>query len=203
MSIKINIGGTTFETTEIILRKITYFNDLLNDTNLTVDDILFVDRPAHIFKHILALAIDDTYKFPKKYLNELGFYGVTCNTKSIYDPLQNVDTKTDNQTYEIKQLKNKINDLTTSFETISEKIETLVDKIGSIDESLSDKDKRCNWEDCYENQYFNKYCNKHIFMCDYVTGRDYHSKWNDNIFCEEFGRDYKDGHFRCEKHNNC
>ncbi len=207
MSIKINVGGTVFETTEIILRKIIYFNDLLNDTNLSVNDILFVNRSAHIFKHILALAIDDTYKFPKKYLNELGFYGVTCDMKSIHDPLQHVENSIYNQAHEIKQLNNKINDLTNNIETLSEKIEelsdkneTLVDKVRSIDNSLNNNDEECCWDDCNEPQYFNKYCSEHIFTCDYVTGRG--GYWNGKTFCEKWGKDFKDGHFRCDSHNN-
>ncbi len=203
MSIKINVGGTIFETAEIVLRKIIYFNDLLNDTNLSINDVLFVDRPAHIFKHILALAIDNTYNFPKKYLNELGFYGVTCDMKTIYDPSQNVEKKIDNQTdiykWEIKVLKGKINDLETNIETLSTKIETLSDKIGSLNnsgESSSDNDT-CKWEDCYEPQYFEHYCKKHMFTCYYITDK---SKWGDKIYCEEWGKDLDDGHFMCNRH---
>ena len=31
---------------------------------------------AHIFKHVLALLIDENYEYPKKYLSELDFFEI-------------------------------------------------------------------------------------------------------------------------------
>ncbi len=143
MAIKINVGGTIFETTEIILRKISYFNDLLSDTNLNVNDILFVNRPAHIFKHVLALAIDDTYKYPKKYLNELGFYGVTCNVETIYDPFLQI-------TKDLTELKGK-------FEIMYKSMPS----------------ENCILIGCENEKTSGKYCENHKCKCDYVVGNHY------------------------------
>ena len=74
MSIKVNIGGEIFETTVSTLKKINYFKYILEDTNFDPTQALFVNRPAHIFKHVLALAIDENYNYPYKYKNELDFY---------------------------------------------------------------------------------------------------------------------------------
>lgn len=50
----------------------------------TLSEPYFIDRPAkggspipyHIFKHVIALAIDPNYQYPKKYKSELNFYGM-------------------------------------------------------------------------------------------------------------------------------
>ncbi len=81
MSVKINVGGTIFETTEITLKKINYLKYIIDDTNINLNnEILFVNRSSHIFKHVLALAIDDNYKYPSKYKTELNFYDMCSNT---------------------------------------------------------------------------------------------------------------------------
>ena len=101
MSLRVvNIGGTTFQTNETTLKKINYFKYLFEDTNITDNDIPFVNRPAHIFKHVLVLVIDDTYKYPAKYKNELDFYDVEYNIDKLYDPslliMKRIDELKDN-----------------------------------------------------------------------------------------------------------
>ena len=104
MLIKVNIGGTIFETTVNTLKKINYFKYILEDTNYDNTQVIFVDRSAHIFKHILALAIDETYSYPLKYKNELDFYDMTYDINNLYNPLH--------------ELKEKINILETQMNTL-------------------------------------------------------------------------------------
>lgn len=86
MSIKINISGTIFETTKTTILKINYFKYLSEDSNLDLNTTIpFVDRPAHIFKHVLALAQDDTYPYPIKYKSELDFYDMVYDVRKLYD----------------------------------------------------------------------------------------------------------------------
>ena len=81
-SIKINVGGTIFETTQDTLKKSTYFNSFLNRW-LEKETIPFIDRSPHIFKHVLSLLRDPEYLYPKNYISELDFYGIT--EKNIND----------------------------------------------------------------------------------------------------------------------
>jgi len=38
------------------------------------DDVIFINRPPHIFKHVLAYLIDPKYDYPKKYESELKYF---------------------------------------------------------------------------------------------------------------------------------
>ncbi len=182
MSIKINVGGTIFETQEITLRKISYFNDLLNDTNLSVNDVLFVDRPAHMFKHVLALAIDNTYKYPKKYLSELGFYGVTCDVKSVYDPslktIEHLDILE-------RHIDRKINDLEYS---VNKSIAEMTENITNLSNEIIKKNDTgvCEWKNCYDKKSDDNYCETHNCRCDYYVDGDYCERYTSyrNRKCE-------------------
>ncbi len=191
MSIKINVGGTIFETTEIVLRKITYFNDLLNDTNLSVNDILFINRPAHIFKHVLALAIDNTYNYPKKYLNELGFYGVTCDVKSVYDPsISTIECL--NKQYD--ELSNKINK---QYERLNDKVESLKFNIGTMDNDGVMPIGDCVFPQCEAPRFVGNVCERHKNACDYVT--DLRGSWSVSLCWREATKS-NNGHYRCDNH---
>lgn len=105
MSIKINIGGKIFETTESTLSKINYFKYMLQDTNINLKTtIIFVDRSPHIFKHVLAFAIDDNYKYPLKYRHELDFYDMPYDETQLYDKTKKIKKYID----EINQKLNEI-----------------------------------------------------------------------------------------------
>ena len=90
MSIKVNVGGEIFETTVSTLKKINYFKYILEDTNFNNTQIIFVNRSKHIFKHVLALAIDDNYSYPFKYKNELDFYDITYDDNKLYNSLKDI-----------------------------------------------------------------------------------------------------------------
>jgi hypothetical protein len=80
--IVINVCGVKYETYLSTINKIPYFADML--ANCADSREIFVNRPAHIFKHILAFVIDDLYPFPAKYEQELKFYGVKYDVNSLY-----------------------------------------------------------------------------------------------------------------------
>ena len=90
MSIKINVGGQKFKTTIFTLKKINYFKYILEDTNYDNSQTIFVDRSGHIFKHVLALARNENYKYPLKYYDELDFYDVNYDINKLYDPSKDV-----------------------------------------------------------------------------------------------------------------
>ncbi len=84
-TIKINVGGRIFETTEDTLLKSEYFNFFIKRFPLKNKDLnIFIDRSPYIFKHVLSLMRDNTYIYPFKYLNEIIFYGVNINDDIIF-----------------------------------------------------------------------------------------------------------------------
>lgn len=72
--ITINLQGTKFEITRQTLYQIPYFKSLSLD--LDKSSSFYMDRPAHIFKHILGWAVDNNYPFPYKYKYEAEFYEI-------------------------------------------------------------------------------------------------------------------------------
>ena len=143
-TVKVNIGGTIFETTETTLRKMKYFDNLVKNTNLNTT-IIFVDRQAHIFKHVLALVIDENYKYPIKYEDELDFYGVQYYRYNLYNPWEMIT--------EINKETNKLND---KIDDVLEKIKTFK----CMDKS-SDDEHFCKYvtdDDDYYNDRI--YCGK-------------------------------------------
>lgn len=55
----------------------------MTPTDVTLETF-FIDRMAFIFKHVLALLIDETYDYPKKYISELDYFGIEYD-KSKYE----------------------------------------------------------------------------------------------------------------------
>ena len=81
-NIKLNVGGTIFETTKLTLSPSSFFEKALSET-WKKDEILFVDRSPKIFEHVLCLMRDVNYEYPKKYLSELEFYGVKIKPQKL------------------------------------------------------------------------------------------------------------------------
>ena len=77
-NIKLNVGGTLYETTKSTLNLSSFFEKALSDT-WKKGEVLFIDRSPKIFEHVLCLMRDANYEYPKKYLSELDFYGVKIN----------------------------------------------------------------------------------------------------------------------------
>ena len=86
--VTISVQGTIFETTRQTLFQIPYFNSIGLDSK---SNNYYMDRSAHVFKHILAWAVDNNYPYPYKYIQELNHFGIdhkdvnfgdnTCNIK--------------------------------------------------------------------------------------------------------------------------
>ena len=72
--VTLNLQGTKFETTRQTLYRIPYFKSLSLD--LDKSSIFYMDRSAHIFKHILAWSVDNRYPFPYKYRSEADFFNI-------------------------------------------------------------------------------------------------------------------------------
>lgn len=76
--ISIDVGGMLFKTSKQTLELSEYFKAILKYNK---EDIIFIDRSPHIFKHVLSLLRDREYKYPSKYLSELEFYQIEYTDK--------------------------------------------------------------------------------------------------------------------------
>ncbi len=77
--IKLNVGGTFFDTTETTLQGSDFFKGLIRNRDTFTTDIenrYFIDRSGMAFEHVLNLLRDINYSFPEEYLGELDFYGI-------------------------------------------------------------------------------------------------------------------------------
>ena len=81
--IKVNVLGKVFEVSIATLEKIPYICDMWHGCGSREGDIE-IERSPSLFKHVIALVIDDTYPFPAIYEQELRFYGVPYKQESLY-----------------------------------------------------------------------------------------------------------------------
>jgi hypothetical protein len=107
MSVTLDVQGKIFKTNYDTIIKIPYFRDMFQDCGQPTETV-FIDRPSHIFKHILSLATDPFYQFPEKYVSELDFYCINIKEVKLYN--------------KIPEVVNKLNEL-----GIIEKVEKLYD----------------------------------------------------------------------------
>lgn len=91
-TIKLNVGGTIFETTRETLLFGPYFEALLNN-KWKQNESIFIDRSPKLFEHVLCLLRDPHYNYPSKYSSELAFYGISCNLNDYRDRLEEVEHK--------------------------------------------------------------------------------------------------------------
>lgn len=93
-TIKLNVGGTIFETTLDTLMKCCYFQGVQRMNELTTQhEPYFIDRDPDFFKHILRLLRDPNYDYPEKYLNELDYYGIQYKEKQKENNTEPEDVK--------------------------------------------------------------------------------------------------------------
>ena len=72
--IKINVGGTIFETIEETVLLSGYFRSLLSRWHDDPTKTPFIDRSSIAFDHVLSLLRNPSYPYPEEYLDELEFY---------------------------------------------------------------------------------------------------------------------------------
>jgi hypothetical protein len=89
MDITLNVQGHIFQTTYTTLINIPYFKNMFEDCGSpskegNPNETITLNRPAHIFKHILSLATDPKYPYPEKYKFELDFYGFDYDNVNFY-----------------------------------------------------------------------------------------------------------------------
>lgn len=82
--ISLDVQGQLFKTNHTNIMKIPYFNNMFNDCGSIPTETLFIDRPPHVFKHVLAWAGDHNYRYPEKYKHELDFYGIDYDKVIFY-----------------------------------------------------------------------------------------------------------------------
>lgn len=79
--IKLNIGGKKFETLEFI----PYFKSMFsNNWTEQNQEEIFIDRSGKQFEHILSLARNPFYRYPKHYKEELEFLGFSTDNVNFY-----------------------------------------------------------------------------------------------------------------------
>jgi hypothetical protein len=85
ITIKINVEGQIFQTRKETLLKIPYFENLFQDAAPKTEDIIFIDRSARGFSHILQWARNPEYKIPSKYKLELDFFLIEYQPSNLSD----------------------------------------------------------------------------------------------------------------------
>jgi hypothetical protein len=171
--IVINVCGVKYETHLSTLVKIPYFADMLADCADLRE--IFVNRPAHIFKHILAFVIDDLYPFPAKYEQELKFYGVKYAVESLY------------MNRELGLMQKKIDDVCLSLDKFQLKPKYKCNKCWRDTDGKSKCSKHeydCIYVDC-DNFAENNYCGKHVHNSICKINLCVNSSIENNGYCFE------------------
>jgi hypothetical protein len=136
--VKLNVGGKIFETTtETLTINSEYFVALFSnnfeqyfDENKIQTKEIFIDRSNIAFEYILDYLRDPNMNIPKKYENELVYYGINYDLNTIENPIEE----------KLIVLEKKIND----------KILELCEKIDTIKEIKFQRSgiSICNEKDC-------------------------------------------------------
>jgi hypothetical protein len=148
MSITLNLSGQIFQVTPTTLSKIPYFQNMFETCDNTPNETIFVERSPHIFKHVIALAIDPLYPYPKKYAFELDFYDMTYSKNNLYDKHQELMNKVDIIGSELEEVKK---DLTYEFKEVNNKMDNMEKELENIKENLSSNGSFINREKCLYN----------------------------------------------------
>lgn len=179
MTLRLNVGGKIFETTKDVLFKINYFKYMLEDTNIDLNNEIFINRSGHIFKHIIALAIDDNYKYPHKYKEELDFYDMKYTLSQLY--------------YDSDIILECVNMMEKKI------IKNCNDHVKNCNDwdCCMCIDNKCSRYDCNYECKNNFVCQDHEFICDYPIMN------GDNIYyCDNYTSFITNDntHYRCENH---
>ncbi len=92
--ITLNVGGQLFTTTiETLVSSSSYFSGLFK-FNSSQEEPLFIDRSPKAFAEILEyIRSPQTYHVPKKYENELIYYGIQYDKSNLEDNIDNIIAK--------------------------------------------------------------------------------------------------------------
>jgi len=74
--VKLNVGGTHFDTTYDTLIKSEVLRNMLNDSTIDFNERIFINRSGKVFEDVFGYLLDDSYSFPKKYINELEYFSI-------------------------------------------------------------------------------------------------------------------------------
>ena len=173
MNITLDVCGQIFKTDYNTIKKIPYFRDMFEACGEAPNETLFVNRPPHIFKHILAFIIDPLYPFPKKYAFELDFYGIDYKNIKLHDMQQEITSEIKNQTQLLYQQQVTINELTQhNLVGLNNKIKDITETVNKIiidprkarpigNMSSTGNTRKCRYTTCGNTIDHNKnYCNK-------------------------------------------
>ena len=97
--VRLNVGGTYFETSQENILAVPYFEALFLRWQDDDKDI-FIDRSSIGFDHVLNLLRDPNYLFPRQYVAELDYYGIEY--KFPVDPLEELKKGIQKEIHNIK-----------------------------------------------------------------------------------------------------
>lgn len=109
--ISLDVQGQIFKTDYDTIIKIPYFKNMFEQCGKP-EETIPLNRPAHIFKHVLALMCDPFYQYPKKYISELDFYDIDLKGIKFYESDKSILTEIQNTKIMIEQLGNKVKEIT-------------------------------------------------------------------------------------------
>jgi hypothetical protein len=165
MCVTLDVQGQIFKTNYDTLIKIPYFKDMFESCGQPTETI-FIDRPSHIFKHILSLAVDPYYQYPAKYVSELDFYCINSNEIKLYDKNQKICN-------DIYFLKNKCRHPRCNMLSIKETL-------------FCSNHNPCLISNCMEYVYpDNNYCSKHYNNGRCCDARGCNNKRTNLGYCDE------------------
>lgn len=84
-TVRINVGGEIFETFKSTIDRVPYFNTLFNSQFYEPGKEIFVDRDPKIFRALLNHLRDRNNVFPKKYWQDLEYYGLDVADDTHYE----------------------------------------------------------------------------------------------------------------------
>lgn len=128
--IKLNVGGTIFETTKETLVSAGYFRALFGRWSASSSEH-FIDRSPKLFEHVLNLLRDTNYPYPQKYLPELEYYGIDYQAEIIEDRTEK----------RLDELEKKMEQVVVMFPKLS-------------------KVKKCDIPSCYNDSGKHRYCDR-------------------------------------------
>lgn len=164
-TIKLNVGGKIFETTESTLHKSTYLKNLLTYHDKSKE--IFIDRCYKNFKHVLALLRDTQHIFPVELNYELMFYGID------FVPIDVKDEMTE-------KINNSREFLNNNITIIANKVNEIVNLLDSDDVRVHAIPICADCDEFLENSY-DLYCDNHA-----VCGKEDCTNWRyeDSSYCE-------------------